>query len=115
MFASQLRQILFPLLLLTGTVGQSRSIAIALFPPESTLHVGQVQTFTAVITGTNDAELNWAVLEPNGGTITDDGVYTAPESIGIYHIVAVALGNGQRVQAMVKVTVVTHYDMPPNP
>jgi hypothetical protein len=59
--------------------------------------------------------LKWAVLEPNGGTITDDGVYTAPESIGIYHIVAVASGNGQRVQTMVKVTVVTHYDTPPNP
>jgi chitinase len=115
MFASRSSQILLPLLLLTGAFGQSRSISIAIFPAEATLHVEQVQTFTAVIMGTNDGAIKWAVLEPSGGTITDDGVYTAPESIGIYHVVAVAMSNGERAQTVVKVTVVTHYDTPPNP
>jgi len=112
--ASQRLRILLTLLLVNGLFGQSRSISIAVFPTESTLNVAQTQTFIAVITGTSDAAIQWAVLEPAGGTITEDGIYTAPESIGIYHIVAVVMSNGQRAQTVVKVTVVTHYDTPPN-
>jgi hypothetical protein len=113
MSASQICRILLVLQLVSGAFGQSRSMSIAVFPPELTLHVGQLQTLTAVITGANDAEVRWAVLEPGGGSITDHGVYTAPESIGIYHIVAVAMSNGERAQTTVKVTVVTHYDTAP--
>jgi hypothetical protein len=115
MSASQVRRILLALLLATGASGQSRSISVAVFPSESTLHFGQMQTFTAVITGTSDAALQWAVLEPGGGTITGDGVYTAPENIGIYHVLAVAMSNGQRAQTIVKMTVGTHHDAPPTP
>jgi hypothetical protein len=57
MSASHVRRILLALLLATGASGQSRSIAVAVFPSESTLHFGQMHTFTAVITGTNDAAL----------------------------------------------------------
>ena len=114
MTASQSLRFLLPLLLITEAFGQSQSISIAVFPSESTLYIGQMQTFTAVIMGTNEAAIEWAVLEPDGGTVSQDGIYTAPESIGIYHVVAVAMSNGQRSQTVVKVTVVTHYDTPPD-
>ena len=114
MSASQSSRIALLLLLVIAAFGQSRIISIAVFPAESTLYVRQMQTFTAVIMGTNDATIRWTVLEPGGGTITEDGVYTASESIGIYHVVAVAMSNGERAQTVVKVTVVTHYDTPPN-
>lgn len=64
--------------------------------------------------GTNDAAIQWTVLEVDGGAITQDGIYTAPENIGIYHVVAIAESNGERAQTVVKVRVVMHYDTPPN-
>jgi len=75
--------------------------------------VGQEQTFTAIVTGASQAEIEWTVLEPNGGTVTQEGIYTAPRDIGIYHVLAVATGNGARAQTIAKVTVVIHYDVPP--
>ena len=114
MAASRSIRILLLLLLVVGAFGQSRSISLAIFPVDSTLFVGQTECFTAVIMGTNDAAIQWAVLEAGGGTITQDGIYTAPENIGIYHVVAIAASNGERAQTAVKVTVVMHYDAPPN-
>ena len=90
------------------------SASVTIKPPEATVHVGQTQTFEAVVVGTQSTAVRWAVQERNGGHITEDGIYTAPESIGIYHVVAVAMSNGQRSQTVVKVTVVTHYDTPPD-
>lgn len=45
-------------------------------PPSGTLH------FTA------SRAVTWSVLEPYGGTITADGVYTAPLLTGVFHIIA---------------------------
>ena len=115
MAASQIRRILISLLLVTGALGQSQSISIAVFPAQSTLQVGQVQSFTAVVVGTSEAVIEWMVLEPNGGTMTQDGIYTAPQEIGVYHVLATATSpsTGARAQTIAKVTVVIHYDVPP--
>ena len=112
MSASQFRAILIWLMLTTAACGQSSSISLTVFPSDSTLHVGQVQTFTAIIIGTNDATVTWSVAEADGGTITEAGVYTAPEVIGIYHIMAIATSKEEQAQTVVKVNVVRHYDMP---
>jgi hypothetical protein len=56
-----------------------------------------------------------AVREADGGSITKEGVYTAPKEIGIYHVIAIATSDGDALaKAVAKITVVTHYDTPPN-
>jgi hypothetical protein len=54
------------------------SASVTINPPETTIHVGQTQTFEAVVKGTRSTGIRWAVAERNGGRITEDGIYTAP-------------------------------------
>ena len=89
-------------------------ISITIDPPEATLHVGQVQKFSAVVHGGDSAGIEWTVEEQEAGSITQDGVYTAPRVIGIYHIRAIAISKGTALaRAIAKVTVVTEYDTSP--
>jgi hypothetical protein len=104
---------LLSVLLGAGQLRQA-TISIAINPRQSTVHVGQTQKFTAVVWGADKAVIKWAVRESDGGSITKEGIYTAPEEIGIYHVIAIAASNGgKQAQAVAKVTVVTHYDTPP--
>ena len=84
-------------------------------PPEATVHIGETQSFMALVNGAVNAGLEWAVQEADGGSITKEGVYTAPKDIGIYHVIAIATSDGDALaKAVAKITVVTHYDTPPN-
>jgi len=87
------------------------SASVTINPPEATVHVGQTQTFEAVVKGTHSTGIRWAVAERNGGRITDDGIYTAPRYVGLYHVVATSEEN-PAARAFAKVTVVTEYDTP---
>jgi hypothetical protein len=94
----------------------SATVSITIDPPETTLHVGQRQKFSAVVRGSHNARVEWAVQEQEGGSITEEGVYTAPRIIGIYHVIAVATTEGTALaRAIAKVTVVTEYDSSPLP
>ena len=62
------------------------SASVTIKPPEATVHVGQTQTFEAVIKGTQSTGIRWAVQERNGGHISGDGIYTAPRHVGLYHV-----------------------------
>ena len=44
--------------------------------------------FTALVTSTVDTGVIWEVTEAGGGSIDSTGVYTAPQSLGTYHVVA---------------------------
>lgn len=48
---------------------------------------GQVQ-LSAVIQGTNHANVRWYVKENDGGNINENGVYTAPSKEGVYEAIA---------------------------
>ena len=100
-----------------ATSPQQRAIvSITIDPPETTLHVGQRQKFSAVVRGSHNAGVEWAVEEQEGGSITQEGVYTAPRVIGIYHVIAIATTKGTALaRAIAKVTVVTEYDSSPLP
>ncbi len=87
------------------------SASVTINPREATVHVGQTQTFEAVVKGTQSTGIGWAVEERNGGRITEDGVYTAPRHVGLYHVVATSEEN-PAAKAVAKVTVVTEYDTP---
>jgi hypothetical protein len=51
--------------------------------------LGQQQVFTATAVGLADPAVLWSVEEgSSGGTVTADGVYTAPNLPGTYHLIA---------------------------
>ncbi len=108
--------LLFAALLISASAGQGQAtISIIIDPPETTLHVGQTQSFMALVGGAVNLGIQWAVQEADGDSITREGVYTAPKEIGIYHVIAIATSDGAALaQAVAKVTVVTHYDTPAN-
>lgn len=61
-----------------STVHGSASVTIS--PPEATVHVGQTQTFEAVVRGTQSTGIRWAVAERNGGTVNSaDPILAPPE------------------------------------
>ena len=61
--------------------------------------VGQTQQFTANI------PVTWAVKEQNGGAITSNGLYTAPRSLGVFHVMATAVSDtSQTATATVNVS-----------
>jgi hypothetical protein len=63
-------------------------------PSATNLNAGETFQFSATVT---DAKKNpavtWAVTEENGGTITAEGKYTAPQKAGTYHVVATSAEN----------------------
>lgn len=53
--------------------------------------------FSAEVTNASDATVSWSVQEGSvGGTITDDGVYTASVTDGTYHVVATSRADSTR-------------------
>lgn len=68
------------------------SISIVISPSTVALGVSQQRQFSAEITGTvNTVNLAWYVIDgATGGTITADGLYTAPTTTGTYHVEAVS-------------------------
>ena len=49
--------------------------------------------------------------EANGGQITEHGTYTAPDHLGLYHVVVSSEGDPS-ARAVARITVVTEYDTP---
>jgi len=85
------------------------SASVTINPREVTIHVGQTQTFEAVVKGTRSTGIRWAIAERNGGSITEGGIYSAPRHVGLYHVVATSDENPS-ARAFAKVTVVTESD-----
>ena len=108
--------LLFTALLISASLSQEQAtISIMIDPPQTTLHVGETQSFMALVNGAVKAGIQWAVQEADGGSITKEGVYTAPKDIGIYHVIAMATIDGATLtRAVAKVTVVMQYDTRPN-
>jgi hypothetical protein len=61
-----------------GLVGNSSSVSIWLGPASVTLTAdGQQQQFTATVAGTSNTAVTWS-MSPSLGTLTANGLYTAP-------------------------------------
>ncbi|MEM2126569.1 MAG: hypothetical protein QXQ53_09270, partial [Candidatus Methanosuratincola sp.] len=69
--------------------GGGEEVSIKISPTTVSLGIGRTQTFTVTILGSTNTTVEWQVQEGmEGGIITSDGVYTAPNKPGIYHVVA---------------------------
>jgi hypothetical protein len=88
---------------------KQNSASVTISPHEVTIHLGETQTFEAVVIGTRSTGIRWTIAERNGGSITEDGIYTAPRHIGLYRVIATSEENPS-ARAFAKVTVVTETD-----
>ena len=76
----------------------SAPLAVSLVPQVAALSPGGQQAFTGYAIpqgdGTTNFDVTWSVQEgPAGGSITAAGVYTAPASVGTYHVIATSVAN----------------------
>ena len=87
-------------------VGPTQPTAtVSITPSSPTVSAcGGTQQFSAVYTGMTDGGTNWSVQEPGGGTITVSGLYSAPCTVGTYHVRAASAASPQ-VTATATVTV----------
>ena len=73
----------------TLTVQAPAPVSISVSPATLTLGPGAIGSLKATVTGTTQQAVTWAVQEGDaGGTINSAGFYTAPITVGAYHVVA---------------------------
>ena len=72
-----------------ATPSASSSVSAAILPSTATVPEGGSLTFLASFSGVATTTVTWSVQEGTaGGSITSSGVYTAPNTLGTYHVVA---------------------------
>ena len=82
-------------------------VAITLSPASASVIAGTTQQFTATVTGASNTTVTWTVVETGGGTVSANGLYTAPAMPGTYHVKATSVADGTKsVQATVTVPAV---------
>ena len=87
------------------TVIASPVISVTIQPQAASLLIGQQQAFTAAVQGDNNPSVAWSVREgADGGAITQEGLYTAPNHEGTFHVVAASAADPTR-NAVAAVTV----------
>ncbi|WP_395094441.1 hypothetical protein [Armatimonas sp.] len=64
-------------------------LQVTITPKLPTLTLSEKLAFSVLVTGTGNTTATWSVSveEPQGGTITEAGLYTAPGVAGTYHVV----------------------------
>ena len=79
------------------------SIAVSISPTTATVDACKGQVFTATVSNASNGSVTWSVLEAGGGTVTN-GIYSAPQAAGTYHVVATSVADPTKsVQAAVTV------------
>lgn len=63
-------------------------VIVAVTPATPIVSIQRSITLTAAVAGSSNNAVTWSVLEAGGGSITPGGVYTAPNVVGVYHIIA---------------------------
>jgi hypothetical protein len=83
---------------ITGTAGITvPPVSVMVSPFNSTVFLGAMQAFTANVGGTINQTVTWTVQEgAAGGSITNLGVYTAPNVVGTYHIIATSVADSTK-------------------
>ena len=83
------------------------SMSITVVPSTATLREAASQSFSAMVTGSSNTAVTWSVMEgASGGAITTQGLYTAPQASGTYHVSATSQADTSK-SATATVTVTT--------
>lgn len=67
---------------------QPAGVSVSISPVEVQLNRGASFGFACVVTGATETGCTYSVTEAQGGAVTAAGVYTAPATDGVYHVVA---------------------------
>ena len=86
-------------------VASEREIQVEAVPRKAVITAGKELPLGFTVAGTANRAIHWKVAEPNGGTITPGGVYTAPAQPGIYHV---EVRSAVRPAAMDRVEITVH-------
>lgn len=79
------------------------TIAVTLSPTAASLQSGQQQQFSAAVTGSTNTSVTWSA---SSGSVTTNGMYTAPATAGTYTVKAVSnADNTKSASALVVVSV----------
>ena len=95
---------------LTATVTVTvNMISVTIIPQTASVVHGGTRTFSATVLGTQfDKSVSWSVQEgAAGGSVTSDGLYTAPVTPATYHVVATSSADPSK-SAIAAVQVVEH-------
>ncbi|MHB9107031.1 MAG: Ig-like domain-containing protein [Armatimonadota bacterium] len=76
----------------TATISVVPPIRLFITPKTVHLDLGESFQFNGHAQG-GTTQLDWSVLEADGGTIDDNGLYTAPMVPGTYHVVVSSVAN----------------------
>lgn len=98
-----------------GGAGQPVAPAngVAVTPADARVSFNGNVQFKALVTGAPDQAVTWSIQEgTNGGTISATGLYKAPGSSGIFHVIATS-DSDAKLNGMAKVTVSAPSGTPP--
>ncbi len=71
--------------------GCSAKVTLSLEPGQAAVAIGGMVQFRATVANASSTGVRWTVQEgASGGTVSATGLYTAPQSSGTYHVVAVS-------------------------
>ena len=88
-------------------------IGVAISPASASVTAGATQQFTATVSGSSNQAVTWSVDGSSGGnttvgTITPNGLYTAPSTVGAHAIMATSVADTTKnCKASVTVTAAT--------
>lgn len=68
-------------------------VAITVSPKTPNIATGAQQQFTASVQNTTNTAVTWSVQEPDAGVVTASGLYTAPQTMGTYHVSATSVAD----------------------
>src|SRR5690242_7299383 len=77
---------------LGGAGGGATSVVVSVQPLTATLAPGATQQFTATVTGASNTAVTW---DASAGTISADGLFTAPQSGGNYVVRATSAADAR--------------------
>ena len=72
----------------SGTIAPSAVTRVTVDIQPSTVEIAPSAStqFTSAVTGTGDTGVEWRVVEPDGGTVSGTGLYSAPSTPGTFHV-----------------------------
>lgn len=72
------------------------NVQITIDPPAIEVPVEGTQSFTCTVSGSTNTACTWRVQEAGGGGVSAGGLYTAPTTTGVYHVIATASADSNR-------------------
>lgn len=73
-----------------------RNIDVHIVPDTITVKVREKIKLKAVVSGTGNTECKWSMADAGGGSVDANGVYEAPNTPGVYEVVAVSCEDPQK-------------------